>query len=1632
MKLNQIASACLWLPGFAPEEDPNRLSADVQQQLPIAVRAPTSEQQPEKKRVWPRLVTAVHESLAGSVAKFDANLAALRLLRALELDQREPTASEREALNRYTGWGGLPQAFNLKQSDERWKERAQRLKDALSEEEYASAMASTTDAHFTPVSVIDAMWAMVQRMGFGGGRILDPSTGTGYFLGAMPEEIAARSTVTAVEIDSVSARIASKLYRPYGARVLNKGLEASSLPEGHFDLAISNVPFGKLGVAEVRNVPFAKFSIHNYFIARSLELVRPGGIVAVLTSSYTLDSSRKAARAYLAGQADLVAAIRLPAATFESIAGTSVTTDVLLFQKKEAGVGAKASEDWLDTTVVPQGSIINGQPYYSSKHLTANKWFCSRPESVIGKLQQESSAYGLQTVCKFDGDLHQALQDRLAMVPEGVYTARQCAKESDRQHERVETGLRQGLAVVDGQIVEVFGGSTVRLQVTEKVAARIEGMISIREAARSLIAAQCLTTSEALLSVYRTALCVAYDSFVAKWGYLTDRANRSAFKADPDQPLLLSLEVRDEQSKRIEKAAIFTQRTVGAAKVVTRCGSLEEALQVSLAEFGHVRPCRIAELVGVEEDVAMHELEQSGHVFLDPDSLRWVVEDAYLSGNVREKLAIAIASGDRFTSNADALQKVLPVDLTPGEIIPRFGSTWIPTGVYAQFLDELLGKGHRVELNLSVATWSVTSPWEAERSVAATQIHGTVRVPAGTLVELALNQLEPSVFDRDRDGKQVANPSETIAAREKQFQLREKFREWLWKDGERATVLVRLYNDSFNSLVVRRYNGSHLVLPGMSDAFILRPHQKDAVWRAISSDSNLLLAHAVGAGKTLEMICIAMEMRRVGKAAKPMMVVPNHLLSQASDEFVKAYPGAKILMATKDDLVGDRRRIMLSRIAVGDYDCVIITHASFERIQMAPAYMERFIQEEIDRIVNAIRETSEHEGGNRIVKQLARAKKSWETRLKRLSAEGKKDNLLTFDQLGVDALLIDEAHCYKNCFKFTKMQRIAGLPNSDSQRAFDMFVKTRYIAEARGDRSGVVFATATTVSNSMAEIYVMQRFLQERALDVAGVGSFDAWAGNFGESVTALELAPDGSGYRLQTRFASYVNCPELMGIFRQVADIRTAEMLQLPVPKHRMETVVAKGGAALKAYVQGLVKRAEKIRSGGVQPSQDNMLSVTGDGRKAALDMRLVDEMAQDEDGSKINLCVHGVHRTWVESASFKGTQLIFCDQSTPRADGKFSVYTDLRDKLIAKGIPAHEIEFIHDFETDTAKADLFRRVRSGDVRVLVGSTQKLGVGTNVQERLIAIWHLDCPWRPSDLEQRNGRILRQGNICAEVVIYYLVTERSFDTYQYQLNEVKARFIEQIMRGDTSIRSVDDGSDVLTFAEIKALASGNPLVLEKAGVDSELAKLCVYRARWESQRWSNGQEVRDLPRWIASNRQKIERMGCDMRTTASRRLADPFSFTVNGRELVGQDVVAKSLRGLVQKIPPRSGEVELGMHRGLKVMAERSAGGEVDLWLAGAMTYSIKTGRGYASAVEDCVTVTDCLADEVHRLEVKCRDQESRLQDLQAEAARPFEKQARYEELQRRKIELDALLDLSKGDQSAVDESEKSDAETVS
>jgi len=1616
------------LPDASVEVDHDKIDTD-QASLPAPVRVPwriagaASEAAP--RVLWPLLTRSHLEGLTGAVAKFEANLVAIDTLRQIEAEDRPATATERQALLRYTGWGGLPASFNLETQDRSWAERAQRLQALLSAEDYESARASVNNSHYTEVHVIEAMWQAVKRFGFTGGRILEPAAGVGHFIGAMPRAIAERSTTTAIEIDQVSGRLLKALYTPSGVDVRIAPFEKTALPDNWFDLVIGNVPFGKYKVADVRNRAYARFSIHNYFFGRALDLVRPGGLVCFITSSHTMDAQYDGVREYVASQAHLLGAIRLPKGAFAGIASTEVQTDILFLRKRQRAEEVKA--DWLTLGMVPESLK---HPQCHERYLTINAWYAQHPEFCIGRIRHESNGYEEVPVAVFEGDLETTLLERIALLPEGVYQPAVAKTAPLRVVVTAQAGARPGsYRLHQGRVHRVEGSEMVdvhdQLNATQR--ARVTGLCAIRDHARALLDAQLEDDDDGRLGHLRAMLNGTYDRYVAKHGCLSTRANALVFRRDPDYPLLLSLEHYDEESDTARKAALFTRRTLTRVVEPSTAGEPTEALAASIQWRGRVDPAYMAALLSAPERAVLDALAEAGQVFLDPSDGEWKTADDYLSGNVKAKLKQAAMSGSAYQRNIDALEQVQPEDLLPAAIEPRLGAVWIPAIDVEGFVQQVLElKDCQVSYSAEAGAWSVKyGEWEARQNVKVTQEFGTSRMNAIELVQCALNVQVPTVRDRDPEtDKYFVNPDETLAAREKLGLIKERFAAWAFDDTERREKLCRIYNDLFNATRPRRFDGSHLKLPGFSRCYELHPHQPDAVWRIVQS-GNTGLFHVVGAGKTAVCVIASMELRRLGFVNKPSHVVPNHMLAQYTAEFVRLYPNASVLMASKEDLEGDRRRELVSRIATGDWDAVVITHSSFERIKMSPQFTERFIKEIIHEIEMAVRAEKSSDRSNRIVKQLEAMKKNWAVRLEKLLSDKKKDDLLTWEQLGIDCLFVDEAHLHKNLYRFTKMTRVAGLPMTSSERAFDLFLKTRYTMQIHGHaQRGVVFATATPVANTMAEIHTMMRYLQPQRLEELGLQQFDAWAATFGESVTALEIAPDGSGYRMHTRFARFINVPELMAVFGEVADIRTAEMLNLLVPKLRggkPRIVACPASKALKAFVQTLVQRAEAVRNGRVKPQDDNMLAITTDGRKAALDFRLVAPGARFDENGKIAACVREVHAIWQRTSASRRAQLVFCDLSSPKGGREFSVYDDLCERLIDAGIPEKEIAFVHDAQTDVQKATLFKAVREGRVRVLLGSTAKMGIGTNVQTLLVALHHLDAPWRPCDVEQREGRILRQGNECEEVEIFRYVSEGSFDSYMWQTLETKARFIAQVMSGDKGLRSLEDvESAALSYAEVKALASGNPLVIEKAGVDAEVAKLSTLFSVWRNQRYANESEVGRLPMMIEALDKKIGLYAQDMARIEPQTMQG-MAMELAGRKIVGPDAAGDALRGLVktakeevrtgsrmiERIVGRFGGFELGI---LSARGEETP----NLYLAGHCLYNAEpyqTGPALVTAMLAALeSVGKLHADAVAQLEARRK----RLEDIRLELARPFEHEGRLTDLLVRQRALLKRLDLDK------------------
>lgn len=1645
-----ISSHSLWLPGFDPEHPallpavPVAPPSEPTVALKAAVAASSPDPEPEAiapqapRPSWrstiaskPQAVLARWPHLtdlqipAGAVAKFDANLAALDVLADLEREDRPALDAERAALLRYTGWGGIPASFALDGSDPAWIARATQLQQRLDAEDYEAARASVNNSHYTELHVVQAIWQAIEGFGFRGGRILEPAAGIGHFIGAAPDAVVARSRFLAIELDRVSGRMLQALYGRHGVDVRIAPLEKTAIPAGWADLVIGNVPFGHYGVADFGNRPYAGFTVHNYFLGRALDVVRPGGLVCLITSSHTLEASDPKVRRYLASQAHLLGAIRLPQGTFARIASTQVQTDVLFLRRREGS--EVPDETWVDKAQIPE--VLRGEG--CSPHQRINRWYVDHPEFCIGHIQNESNGYEEVPTAVFDGDLAAELPRRIALLPREAY-APATAEVVPLRPEPIpaERGARPGsYQLRNGQIHRVAHGALVPVhgQLNATARARIAGMCTIRDQARALLDAQLADEGEDALASRRRQLNGAYDRFVARYGCLSSRANALAFRKDPDYPLLLSLEHYDEDTGTARKAALFTQRTLAPVTEPSEVAEPTEALAASMQWRGRVDPAYMARLLGAPEAEVLDALSSAGHLFLDPEEEAWQPAEEYLSGNVRTKLQRAVLAGPGFERNVAALEAVQPEDLPPGSIEPRLGAVWIPAVEVERFIHEVLAlEDCQVAYSAEAGAWSVAYPeWKARHSVLVTQEFGTPRQNALELIQCALNVQVPTVRDRDPvTDRYYVNSAETLAAREKLGRIKERFSEWVFADTQRREALCRLYNDTFNATRARVYDGAHLTLPGFSRCFELHGHQKGAIWRIVQS-GNTGLFHAVGAGKTAVCVAASMELRRLGFVRKPCHVVPNHMLEQYTAEFVRAYPNASVLMASKDDLAGDKRRELVARIATGDWDAVVITHASFERIRLSSKFTQGFIRDVLRDIELSIRAEKSHDRGSRIVKQLEVMKKTWAVRLERLLAEEKKDDLLTWEQLGIDMLFVDEAHLHKNLYRITKMTRVAGLPLSNSERAFDLFLKTRYTMQLHGGRQrGVVFATATPVANTMAEIHTMMRYLQPNRLRELGLDQFDAWAATFGESVTALEIAPDGSGYRMHTRFARFINVPELMAIFGEVADIRTAEMLKLPVPRlrgNKPRIVACPASTAVKAFVATLVKRAEAVRNGEVTPQEDNMLAITTDGRKAALDLRLVSPGARYAEDGKVAACLREVVDIWTRTASARSAQMVFCDLSSPKGGRGFSVYDDLRQRLIDAGIPETDIAFIHDAHTDVQKARLFKAVREGRVRVLLGSTAKMGIGTNVQTRLVALHHLDAPWRPCDVEQREGRILRQGNGNEEVEIFRYVTEGSFDSYIWQTLETKARFVAQVMQGNRGVRSLEDVElATLSYAEVKALASGNPLVIEKAGVDAEVARLSTLYSVWRNQRYANQSEVGRLPLYIEAQEKRIERLAQDLAQRQPQSM-DQFVVEVDGARVQGADAAGERLRATVKATWEELRRTRVSIERvvgrfgGLALGIRSTHVEDVPrLYLSGQCQYEAEryqTGPGLVSALLGALaSVEKDHADAVALL----ASRRKRLADLTQELARPFEHDARLQALRERQAELLSALDLTK------------------
>lgn len=1489
--------------------------------------------------------------------KYAANAAAIRTLKQIEAEERLATPEEQEILSRYVGWGGLADCF------EETSPHYEELKSLLDSEEYAAARASTLTAFYTPPVVIRGIYKALSQMGFTQGNILEPSCGTGNFLGLLPADMAG-SKAYGVELDSISGRIAGQLYQ--NASISVNGFETVQMPDSFFDVAVGNVPFGDFKVLD-RRYDKHHWLIHDYFFGKALDKVRPGGVIAFVTSKGTMDKENSAVRRYLAQRADLIGAIRLPDNTFKRNAGTEVTSDVIFLQKRDHITDLEP--DWVHLDTDENG-------------IRMNRYFVQHPEMILGDMVMESTRFGPDSACKArEGeDLSEQLANAVQFLQAEIKPCEleELDEEEDKSIPADPNVKNFSYTITDGQVYYRENSLMHPVEASVTAENRIRGMIELRECVRRLIEYQTEGYPDEEISAEQQKLNALYDSFTAKYGLINSRGNKLAFSEDSSYCLLCSLEVLDEQGGLKRKADMFSRRTIRPHVAVTSVDTASEALAVSISEKARVDMDYMAELSGKSPEELEQEL--AGVIYRDircaenPEDILpsladlsrypFVTADEYLSGKVRQKLRMAKAfleaapAGQKETArrNVEALEAVQPQDLGAGEIGVRIGANWVPVDVYQQFMVELLtpyGQARsRIKILRSEVTgqWSITEKNFDRANVKANTTYGTRRMSAYHILEQTLNQRDVRVFDYIEDEygnkKPVLNKKETAIAQDRQELIKQKFAEWVWKDIDRRERLCRIYNETFNALRPREYDGRHIRFEGMNPEITLRPHQVNAIAHVLYG-GNTLLAHEVGAGKTYEMVAAAMEMKRLGLCTKSLIVVPNHITEQWAAEWLQLYPSANILVATKKDFETQNRKKFCSRIATGDYDAIIIGHSQFEKIPMSVERQQAILERQIEEILEGIEQAKAQKAERYTVKQMERTRKSLETRLAKLNDQSRKDDTVTFEQLGIDRLFIDESHYFKNLFLATKMRNVGGIAQTEAQKSSDLFMKTQYLDELTGGR-GTIFATGTPISNSMVELYTIQRYLQYRMLQEMGLVHFDDWAGNFGETVTAIELSPEGTGYRARTRFAKFYNLPELMATFKGVADIQTADMLKLPVPKANFHTEVIKPSEIQKEMIKGLAERAEKIRAGGVDPHVDNMLRITNDGRKLALDMRLIQPLAPDDPNGKVAVCARNVYRIWEQTKEKRSAQLVFCDLSTPTTDGSFSVYDDLKKKLMDAGIPEEEIAFIHTADSEAKKKELFSKVRAGQVRVLLGSTAKMGAGTNVQDKLIALHDLDCPWRPSDLQQRLGRIVRQGNENEEVEIYRYVTEGTFDAYLYQLVENKQKFIAQIMTSKSPVRVADDVDETaLSYSEIKALATGNPLIIEKCNLDMEVARLNMLKASHLNQVYALEELVyRKYPEEITRLTELIEGYGQDVALAAAHPKAQEgfCGMEVDGKHYAEKEDAGKAIIDVCTRMTG-SDAVLLGQYRGFSmVLAYDGRSNEYRITLKGTLSHTVTLG----------------------------------------------------------------------------------------
>ena len=1557
--------------------------------------------------------------------RFHRNYAAITVLKRCQEENRFATPDEQKILSRYVGWGGIPEAF-----DERagaWHTEYAMLKNILTPEEYESARESTLTAFYTPPTVIKAVYKAMEQMGFREGNILEPSCGIGHFIGMMPDSMS-ESKIYGVELDTISAGIAQQLYQK--TSIAAQGFEEANLPDSFFDAVVGNVPFGDFKVPDKRYDKH-KFLIHDYFFAKSLDKLRPGGVMALITSKGTMDKENPAVRKYIAQRADLLGAIRLPNNTFKGNAGTEVVSDILILQKRDRLIDIEP--DW-----VHLGTDENGIPM--------NSYFVDHPEMILGEMQMVSGRFGPEPSCvPYEGaDLAEQLNEAIANI-HGEVTAYEVDDELTEEDNSIPadpTVRNFSYTVVDDKIYFRENSRMAPVDVSATAESRIKGMITIRDAVRNLIELQTEDYPDYEIKAEQERLNTLYDTFTSKYGLLNSRANTSAFSQDSSYSLLSALEILDDEGNLERKADMFFKRTIKPHTPVTSVDTSSEALAVSMGEKAYVDMEYMCQLSGKTEEEIYSDLK--GVIFLNPmygygnsTEAKYLMADEYLSGNVREKLAWAKRSAelspDDYKIHVEALEKVQPKDLTASEISVRLGATWLPPEIVEQFIFEFLGTPRYAQWNIKLHFSQYTGEWNLEGksydrgNVKAYNTYGTSRINAYKIIEETLNLKDVRIFDyiEEPDGKKkaVLNKKETAIAQSKQELIKQGFQDWIWADPERRERLCKLYNEKFNSIRPREYDGSHITFNGMNPEIELREHQKNAVAHILYG-GNTLLAHAVGAGKTFEMTAAAMESKRLGLCNKSLFVVPNHLTEQWAAEFLQLYPSANVLVATKKDFETKNRKRFCGRIATGDYDAIIIGHSQFEKIPMSIERQRAILEEQLSEITNGIADLKRNRGDNFSVKQLERTKKSVKQKLDKLNDQTRKDDVVTFEELGVDRLFIDESHYYKNLFLYTKMRNVGGIAQTEAMKSSDLFMKCRYLDEITGGR-GTVFATGTPISNSMVELYTIQRYLQYNTLVKNNLQHFDAWASTFGETITAVELTPEGSGYRAKTRFARFYNLPELMAMFKEVADIKTADMLDLPVPKAIFHNISVKPSEHQKQMVAELAERAEKVRNGMVDASVDNMLKITNDGRKLALDQRLINPLLPDFEGSKLNACVDAMFDKWEKGKEKRLTQLFFCDLSTPKNDGNFSVYDDIRKKLIERGVPAEEIKFIHEADTEAKKLELFKKVRRGDVRILMGSTQKMGAGTNVQNKLSASSDLDCPWRPSDLEQRLGRSIRQGNENPEVDIYRFVTEETFDAYLYQLVEGKQKFASQIMTSKSPVRSCEDIDETaLSYAEIKMLATGNPHIKEKMDLDIQVQKLRLLKSNFLSERYAlEDKIIKFYPQDIARRTETIKSLKADIERVAEHPKPSDDTFvgmTVKGvfysEKADAGNAILDACQAMTSPDP-----IPLGEYRGFQMeLYFETFSKEYKVKLKGELGYPVTLGTDTFGNITRFDNALEGLPKRLEINEQELENTKKQFETAKVDVCKPFNQEEELQTKTARLNELNALLNVDKRENEIV------------